>query len=324
MAESEAEGLVNFLFYVIIVYPVTNWLLKKYKDSNRGMYLAICFLGLIAAGKTYLEVLDRGPNYYSVLGVTRTSTSAEIRKSWKQLAVKYHPDKNMDNQAWATSEMERIKEAYDILINEEQKAAYNKFGKEGTTRAVIDEQQILLTMAVFYLTWGMLAYILTLGKSSKNSRDLIYTGMIVMLVVEVSLSLQDVTLPEWFLPTVTEYEIVWLLKTLFPAYMNGCRCLGGFYYKDVEEETRQSLAALRDSHAKILAKLNEIVEQVNSGGGSGKPATKKVISAMVKENINPEPQAANVLTPQSTGQKSGNMGFYLMIAGYIIFYSFFQ
>lgn len=52
MAESEAEGLVNFLFYVIIVYPVTNWLLKKYKDSNRGMYLAICFLGLIAAGKT--------------------------------------------------------------------------------------------------------------------------------------------------------------------------------------------------------------------------------------------------------------------------------
>ena len=104
-------------------------------------------------------------------------------------------------------------------------------------------------MAVFYLTWGMLAYILTLGKSSKNSRDLIYTGMIVMLVVEVSLSLQDVTLPEWFLPTVTEYEIVWLLKTLFPAYMNGCRCLGGFYYKDVEEETRQSLAALRDSHA---------------------------------------------------------------------------
>ena len=52
MAESEAEGLVNFLFYVVIVYPVTNWLLKKYKDSNRGMYLAICFLGLIAAGKT--------------------------------------------------------------------------------------------------------------------------------------------------------------------------------------------------------------------------------------------------------------------------------
>jgi hypothetical protein len=273
-ADSEADGLLNFLFYVVIVYPVTNWILKKYKDG-RGMALAVCFLGLIAAAKTvrhardvsaclvhrsltayliisrskYLEVLDRGPNYYSVLGVTRMSTSAEIRKSWKQLAVKYHPDKNMDNQAWATAEMERIKEAYDVLINEEQKAAYNKFGKEGTTKAVIDEQQLLLTMAVFYMTWGMLAYILTLGKASKNSRDFIYTGMIVMLVIEVSLSLQDVTLPEWFLPTVTEYEIVWLCKTLFPAYMNGCRCLGSFYYTDVEEETRQSLAALRDAHA---------------------------------------------------------------------------
>ena len=51
MAESEADGLVNFLFYVVIVYPVTNWLLKKYKD-NRGMYLAICFLSVVAAGKT--------------------------------------------------------------------------------------------------------------------------------------------------------------------------------------------------------------------------------------------------------------------------------
>jgi hypothetical protein len=179
--------------------------------------------------------------------VTRNSQSSEIRKSWKQNNLKYHPDKNINNQAEAAAELERIREAYDILINEEQKLAYNKFGKEGTTKAVIDEQQILLQLAVYYLTWGMLSYVLTLGKASKNSRDLIYTGMIVMLVVEVSLSLQDVTLPEWFLPAVTEHEIVWLLHSLFPAYMNGCRCIGSFYYKDVEEEMRQALAALRES-----------------------------------------------------------------------------
>jgi hypothetical protein len=61
--------------------------------------------------------------------------------------------------------------------------------------------------------------------------------------------------------------------------------------------------------------LNEVVDQVNIGGGTGKSATKKTISAMVKENINPEPQAASVLAPQAAAAKSGNMGFYLMIAG---------
>ena len=58
----------------------------------------------------------------------------------------------------------------------------------------------------------MLAYILTLGKSSANSRNWIYTGQIVMLVAEVSILLQEVKLPEWFLPTVTEVRaacVVW-------------------------------------------------------------------------------------------------------------------
>lgn len=112
----------------------------------------------------------------------------------------------------------------------------------------VDANALLLQIGVFYLTWGMLAYVLTLGKSSSTSRNWIFTGQIVMLVVEISLVLQEVKLPDWFLPTVTEHEIVWLMHNLFPAFMNGCRSIGSFYYVDVDELTRTTLLGIRASH----------------------------------------------------------------------------
>ena len=135
-----------------------------------------------------------------------------------------------------------------MLINQEQRELYNKFGTEGLTKNFIDANAILLQVAVFYLTWGMMAYVLTLGKSSANSRNWIFSGMIVMLIVEVSLELQDVKLPEWFFPTVTEHEVVWLLHSLFPAYMNGCRSIGSYFFVDVDELTKATLAKLQASH----------------------------------------------------------------------------
>jgi hypothetical protein len=136
-----------------------------------------------------------------------------------------------------------------VLINQEQRDLYNKFGPEGLNKNFVDANALLLQIAIYYLTWGMLVYILTLGKSSCEARNWIFTGQIVMLIVEVSLMLQEVKLPDWFLPTVTEHEIVLLLHSLFPAFMNGCRSIGSFYYQDVDELMRASIASLRTSQA---------------------------------------------------------------------------
>jgi len=328
------DNLISFLFYVIIVYPVTGWLLKSFKNGNRGLYLAISFLALIAVGKTYMEVVERGPNYYSVMYVapsaatgseeiriSRTSASAEIRKAWKKKSLELHPDKNPSPEAAVL--FERVKEAYDVLINQEQRELYNKFGTEGLTKNFIDANAILLQIAVYYLTWGMMAYILTLGKSSSNSRNWIFTGMIVMLIVEVSLELQDVKLPDWFLPTVTEHEIVWLLHSLFPAFMNGCRSIGSFFYVDVDELTKATLTNLQASHGEILEQLKVIQDQLDSGGVGGKGATKK-ISDRVKDAGAVDLQTVAALVPQNTGQKNSNLGLYLMIAGYVAFYTWSQ
>ncbi|MFZ5479789.1 MAG: molecular chaperone DnaJ [Myxococcota bacterium] len=69
-------------------------------------------------------------DYYDVLGVTRTASAAEIKKSFRALAMKYHPDKNPgDKEAEAT--FKEVAEAYEILGDEQKRQMYDRFGHDG-------------------------------------------------------------------------------------------------------------------------------------------------------------------------------------------------
>jgi len=63
-------------------------------------------------------------DYYGILGVKKTSSTQEIKKSYKNLSRKYHPDKNPDNKE-AEDKFKDISEAYDTLSNEEKKSHYD-------------------------------------------------------------------------------------------------------------------------------------------------------------------------------------------------------
>src|ERR1039457_2279910 len=66
-------------------------------------------------------------DYYEVLGVTHEASSEEIKRSYRKLAVKFHPDKNPDD-ASAEEQFKEIGEAYDVLMDEDKRAAYDRFG----------------------------------------------------------------------------------------------------------------------------------------------------------------------------------------------------
>src|SRR6185436_503283 len=66
-------------------------------------------------------------DYYEVLEVTKTSTGEEIKKSYRKLAVKFHPDKNPGDHA-AEEKFKELGEAYDVLSDGEKRAAYDRFG----------------------------------------------------------------------------------------------------------------------------------------------------------------------------------------------------
>lgn len=69
-------------------------------------------------------------DYYEVLGVNRSASEAEIKKAYRQLALKYHPDKNPGNKE-AEESFKEAAEAYDVLSNADKKARYDQFGHSG-------------------------------------------------------------------------------------------------------------------------------------------------------------------------------------------------
>lgn len=65
-------------------------------------------------------------DFYEVLGVNKTASAAEIKKAYRQLALKYHPDRN--KAADAAEKFKEISEAYEVLSNPQKKQSYDQFG----------------------------------------------------------------------------------------------------------------------------------------------------------------------------------------------------
>lgn len=68
-------------------------------------------------------------DYYEILGVNKSSTAAEIKKAYRKMALKYHPDKNPDDKD-AESKFKEAAEAYEVLSNADKKARYDQFGHQ--------------------------------------------------------------------------------------------------------------------------------------------------------------------------------------------------
>ena len=66
-------------------------------------------------------------DYYQVLGVNRDASAQEIKKAYRRLAMKYHPDRNADDDS-ASEKFKEASEAYEILSDSEKRHAYAQFG----------------------------------------------------------------------------------------------------------------------------------------------------------------------------------------------------
>ncbi len=69
-------------------------------------------------------------DYYDVLGLSKSASSSEVKKAYRKLALKYHPDKNPDD-ASAEDKFKEAAEAYEVLSDETKKQQYDRFGHSG-------------------------------------------------------------------------------------------------------------------------------------------------------------------------------------------------
>ena len=70
-------------------------------------------------------------DYYEVLGVDRKASKDDVKKAYRRLAMKYHPDRNKDNAKEAEEKFKELSEAYEVLVDDEKRSRYDQFGHEG-------------------------------------------------------------------------------------------------------------------------------------------------------------------------------------------------
>ncbi len=70
-------------------------------------------------------------DYYTILGVAREASKDEIKRAYRRLAKKHHPDLNKDNQKEAEEKFKEVSEAYEVLSDPQKRVNYDRFGHAG-------------------------------------------------------------------------------------------------------------------------------------------------------------------------------------------------
>lgn len=81
-------------------------------------------------------------DYYQVLGVDKKASAEEIKKAYRKLAVKWHPDKNPTNKAASEEKFKKISEAYAVLSDEKKREQYDQFGSADQFRQQYSQEDI--------------------------------------------------------------------------------------------------------------------------------------------------------------------------------------
>ena len=207
--------------------------------------------------------MEIGPNHYQLLSVDRNSGDSIIKKAYRSMSLEYHPDKN--KAATATEDFNRIKLAYETLIDKEKKREYNRLGDAGVAlmdKAVIDLRYLILQLVVYYGTSLIFAFMMTFSEPTGDAFMFSLFGLMVMLLVEMLLVVKEVPLPIWFLPQRTPFEVVGVFRRLFPAFMNGCRCITGAFHIDHKKNREAALDALTTSTKALSMRLAVVVQSV--------------------------------------------------------------
>lgn len=75
-------------------------------------------------------------SYYDILEITKSSSKEEIQKAYRKMALKWHPDRNPNNKEKAEEMFKKIGEAHEILVDDNKRGIYDKYGEEGLKNQV--------------------------------------------------------------------------------------------------------------------------------------------------------------------------------------------
>jgi hypothetical protein len=299
-SQSGGGEIVDFLMYMFVLGPAVEWCLKSPRvnrgrqASPQGIALAALLLACIAGAKLSYELYDRQPSHFETLGVRTDSTTYAIKRAYKDISLKYHPDKNPDDKK-AAEKFIRYQAAYEVLKDTSKRDAYNKFGPAGLDASMSDSASQLWSLSLFYVIWIVVGYLLTMGKASEDGRTWAFSGLLTLAVFEYQTKILSVDYLAPLFPLSTIHEKIEILHKLFPPFLHGARMISQVIFMDVSmvNKLRLEEAHLKtDDLFKMMAALTNGTSltrpppaSVNGGGlGSGAAAEKSAaVNALATE-----------------------------------------
>lgn len=256
-------------------------------------------------------------DYYEVLGVGRNATIEEIKKAYRQLAMKYHPDRNPNNKE-AEEKFKEAAEAYEVLHDQEKRNKYDKFGHEGMKsmgyEGFNNVEDIFSSFGDFFSDFGLGGFGDFFGTSTRTARrTAVQRGS--DLEIRMDLTLEDVA------NGVTK-------KIKIKRFVHCEVCSGS----GAKSGTQKSLCSACGGTGEIRHISNTIFGQIvnvstcHLCGGEGRVITQKCEScagegrvkkdSMVNVKIPPGVSTGNYLTLRgqgNAGRRGGEYGSIIVI-----------
>ena len=264
------QGLIAPLVEGVVIYVLCLWPIARTAESLKGdrkRRFKWAAAGIAIAGGLWLYqsfVAGAAPNLYEVLGCKTDASAIILRKKFKKLKQKYSTiDSTIPREAQL---------AYDTLMDLTLRHLYNKFGMAAVHNDLNNEMTIIFALSLYYIFWLVLVSVTTAKRSNHTARNYAIVGLIALVVCEITMVFEQDRLVPWFLPSLAEFEIRELLRSLFPVGLALLQVYSVYKHEDVHltgmrktlrmatEGAQRKLVALYDICATV-----DVLERLQSG-----------------------------------------------------------
>lgn len=261
-------GVGSALVFLLLTYPlVTLWFRRPGGRGRSSLLIALAVVAVAVSIKVGMDMRGDTVNHYKTLSVGRHSSPIDVRKAYKQISRVLHPDKNPSPNAEA--EFQRVKTAYDVLMDEKQRDVYNRFGADSLSfDPRHDELKLLSSIGAAYIFWLVAIFVTTVPSGSHASRTWASLIGIGILVLEVCMCLTETAIPSWFPSHLTEAELIMFLHRIFPGIIVTLRCISESFYVDVDDTSMQFLLEMEQQHTSMRLLLRMLKSEMAGSGGS--------------------------------------------------------
>mmetsp|Transcript_6855 Transcript_6855/g.22471 ORF Transcript_6855/g.22471 Transcript_6855/m.22471 type:complete len:368 (+) Transcript_6855:86-1189(+) len=273
---SEGTDLVAYmLLFIPLEFLMTSRRVNKDGNRTRAVAVPMTVLVLFAAIKIGYQLTHKEPSYYDMLEVLPNAPYAEIKKGYRRMSLKVHPDKvmgeNGEENDDASEEFRALKAAYDVLNDVQLRDLYNKFGPPGVENKD-DTSGLLAGLGFFYVTWLAVAYLVTQSKAVERAQTWAFTGLLALGIFEYQATILSFDFLEDQLPQLAMFEKIELLHRVYPVFLLGARMVAWLIYQDVDTYNALVLQRLHAKTDVLLRMTRENHITVFCQGRAGMPA----------------------------------------------------